>query len=110
MARVEGGEKPSSYHFKVNISVEIKNVGKYEGDEVVQLYIRDVISSIARPVKELKGFKRINLKPGEKKTIDFVLSTEELSLLNNNMKPVVEPGSFQIMIENLTGEFEVRDR
>jgi beta-glucosidase len=82
----------------VNISVTIKNTGKVEGTEVAQLYIRDVISSVTTPVKSLKGFGRIKLKPGESGKVQFKLSTDELKLWNRQMKQVVEPGEFKVMV------------
>jgi beta-glucosidase len=81
-----------------NISVKIKNTGKVEGTEVVQLYIRDEISSVTTPVKSLKGFNRITLKPDESGTVSFELGPEQLSLWNREMKRVVEPGEFKIMV------------
>jgi beta-glucosidase len=80
------------------VSLTIKNSGKRDGDEVVQLYIRDVLSSVARPVMELKGFQRIYLKTGESKGVSFIISPEMLSMLDINMKEVVEPGDFRIMV------------
>ena len=80
------------------VSCIIKNAGKMEGDEVVQLYIRDEIASVARPVMELKGFQRIRLLPGESKKILFLITPEMLSMLNEKMQRVVEPGDFRIMI------------
>ncbi len=82
----------------IKVSVDVKNTGKVSGDEVVQLYIRDDISSVIRPVKELKGFKRIPLKAGEIKTVTFEISSEELQFYNEEMKRVVEPGKFIIMV------------
>jgi len=84
----------------VKVFVDVKNSGSRAGDEVVQLYIRDVFSSVTRPVKELKGFKRINLKPGETKTVEFVLTPEHLAFTNINKEFVVEPGDFEIMVGN----------
>ncbi len=81
----------------VNVSVEVTNTGKVEGDEIVQMYIRDVVSSVTRPVRELKGFRRITLKPGEKKRVGFKIGFEELAFHNIDMKYVVEPGRFEIM-------------
>ena len=72
--------------------------GQRGGDEVVQLYIRDEVSSITRPVKELRGFRRITLDPGKTQTVEFTLGPEELSFLNRDMRRVVEPGTFKIMI------------
>jgi beta-glucosidase len=80
------------------VSCTIKNTGTRDGDEVVQLYIRDMLSSVARPVMELKGFQRIHLKAGESKTVSFSITTQLLSILDVNMKEVVEPGEFRVMI------------
>lgn len=80
------------------ISVRVKNTGDVEGDEVVQLYIRDMISSVTTPVKSLKGFKRIQLKPQESQVVTFEINDEHLSLWDKKMNRVVEPGSFKIMI------------
>lgn len=80
------------------VSFTLKNTGARDGDEVVQLYIRDMHSSVARPVMELKGFRRIHLKAGQMKTISFSITSEMLSMLDVNMKEVVEPGAFRIMI------------
>jgi len=78
--------------------VNVTNTGKVRGDEVVQLYIRDEVSSVTRPIKELRGFRRISLNPGETKTVEFSLGFEELSFLNRDMHRVVEPGTFKIMV------------
>jgi beta-glucosidase len=80
------------------VSVEVKNTGKREGSEIVQLYIRDDYSSVTRPVKELKGFKRIYLKPGENKTITFKITPQMLASYNLDMNYVVESGVFTIML------------
>jgi len=77
--------------------VDIKNTGSLRGEEVAQLYIRDEVSSVTRPVKELRGFRRISLEPGETKTLEFTLGPEELSFLNRDMHRVVEAGAFKIM-------------
>lgn len=82
----------------VTANVEVKNTGSRKGAEVVQLYIRDEYSSAARPVKELKGFKKIWLEPGESQTVTFMISPESLSFFDANMKWVVEPGNFTIMV------------
>jgi len=78
--------------------VDVKNAGALRGDEVVQLYIRDEVSSVTRPVKELRGFRRLSLEPGETKTVEFILGPDELSFLNRDMHRVVEPGTFKIMV------------
>ena len=82
----------------VTISVEVRNTGKVAGDEVVQLYLHDVVSSVTRPVKELKGFRRVTLAPGESTTVQFTLDPEAFALWNEQMKRVVEPGAFEIMV------------
>ena len=81
----------------VKVSVAVRNTGKVAGDEVVQLYIHQVVASVTRPVKELKGFRRVTLAPGESKTVDFTLDWNAFSLWNEQMKHVVEPGAFEIM-------------
>ena len=75
---------------------------------MVQLYIRDVVASVTRPVKELKGFKRITLKPGEKRTVSFTIDSDYLSFLNREMKRVVEPGKFQIMIGSSSEDIRLK--
>ncbi|HTR80180.1 MAG TPA: glycoside hydrolase family 3 N-terminal domain-containing protein [Bacteroidota bacterium] len=82
------------------VFVDVKNTSGRAGDEVVQLYIRDVASSVTRPVKELKGFKRINLKPGETQTVAFVVSPDHLSFTNIDKEYLVEAGDFEIMVGN----------
>jgi beta-glucosidase len=80
------------------VSVDVTNTGSREGDEVPQMYIHQKIASVTVPVKELKGFKRITLKPGEKKTVEFAITPETLSMLNTDMHKVVEPGEFEVMV------------
>ena len=84
----------------VNLTVDIKNVGSYAGDEVVQLYIRDKVSSVTRPVKELKDFKRVNLDPGQKKKVKFTITPDKLAFYNIDMDYIVEPGEFTLMVGN----------
>jgi len=84
------------------------NTGRREGEEIVQLYIRDRISSVTRPVKELKGFKKVNLEPGETKTVEFQLSTDDLKYYNRDMEYVVEPGEFEIMIGASSEDIKLR--
>ena len=83
---------------KVTVSVEVENTGRRAGDEVVQLYIRDPVASMTRPVKELKGFQRVSLQPGEKRRVEFVLGPEHLGFWNREMRYVVEPGEFRVMV------------
>jgi beta-glucosidase len=85
---------------KTSVSVDVRNTGAREGDEVVQLYIRDKVSSVTRPVKELKGFQRVTLKPGESRTVTFTVGPEALQMWNDQMHRVVEPGDFEIMTGN----------
>jgi beta-glucosidase len=92
----------------IDISISIKNTGKIEGTEVVQLYLRDVIASVTTPVKSLKGFKRITLKPGESGIVQFKIDNHELMLWNREMKQVVEPGEFKIMIGSSSQDIRAR--
>ncbi len=89
--QISGGDTAIAYF-------NVKNVGAVEGDEVVQLYIRDELASVTRPITELKGFQRIHLRPGESKALRFVISPEMLSMLDKDLKSVIEPGDFRIMI------------
>ncbi|SMC82371.1 beta-glucosidase BglX [Pedobacter nyackensis] len=82
----------------ITASIEVKNTGAFEGKEVVQLYIRDLVGSSTRPVKELKGFEKISLKPGESKTVNFKITEEDLKFYNTDLKFVAEPGDFKIYI------------
>ncbi len=82
------------------VLVDVTNAGKVVGDEVVQMYIRDKVSSVTRPVKELKGFQRITLEPGQTKTVSLEIAPEHLAFYDIHMKYVVEPGEFDIMIGN----------
>ncbi len=81
----------------VNVAVEVTNTGSREGDEIVQMYVHDVVSSVTRPVKELKGFTRVSLKPGEKKIVTFEITPEKLAYHGVDMKFAVEPGEFEIL-------------
>jgi len=83
---------------KTTASVTVTNTGKRASDEVVQLYVHDLVSSVTRPVQELKGFRRIHLASGESKKVDFPIGFDELSFYDARMKRVVEPGRFEIMI------------
>lgn len=94
------------------VSVQIKNVGNRNGEEIVQLYIGDEAASITRPVKELKGFRKIFLKPGETKAVSFEITAGQLGFMNSNNEFVVEPGNFVVFVgpdstEGLKGQFEV---
>lgn len=91
---------------EAKVSVTVTNTGKRAGDEIVQLYIRDLVSSVTRPIQELKDFKRISLKPGESKSVEFVIMPDKLSFLDLNMKNVVEPGWFDIMVGTSSAKYE----
>jgi beta-glucosidase len=98
---------------EVAVSVDVKNSGAREGDEVVQLYTRDLVSSVTTYEKNLRGFERIRLLPGETKTVNFVLRPDDLALWDRSMRFVVEPGKFRVMIGSssedirLHAEFEI---
>lgn len=82
----------------LKISVLIKNTGKFAGEEIVQLYIRDLVGSVTRPVKELKGFKKIFLQPGESQHVEFLIAEEDLKFYDINMNWVAEPGDFEVFV------------
>jgi len=101
---------------RLTVSVEVTNTGRRTGDEVVQLYIRDVAASVTRPIKELKGFERITLRPGEKRRVEFTLTPQHLGFYNREMRFAVEPGEFKVFVgnssddERLQTSFEVAGR
>ena len=82
----------------LEVQVTVQNTGAYDGEEVAQLYIRDLVGSISRPVKELKGFQKVMLKKGESKTLTFRLAPEALKFYNNDLKFAAEPGDFQVFV------------
>ena len=83
---------------KINITVDVTNTGNYDGKEVIQLYIRDVVGSVTRPVKELKGFKKAFIKKGETQTVSFDISVEDLKFYNYDLDFVAEPGDFEVFV------------
>ncbi len=83
---------------KVKVRITVTNSGKVDGDEVVELYLTDEKASTPRPIRQLEGFKRINLKPGESKNVEFVLEARQFSIINNKEKRVIEPGYFTISV------------
>lgn len=91
------------------VKCTVTNTGKRAGDEVAQLYIHDMLASVARPVLELKGFQRIQLKAGESKQVSFQITPEMLQMLNNKMQTVVEPGDFRIMIGSSSRELWLKE-
>ena len=99
----------------LHASVTVTNTGSREGAEVVQLYVHDEVASVTRPVRALAGFRRVSLKPGEARTLDFQLTAKELGLYNRDMKFVVEPGTFRVFVGGssvggLEAEFDVTAR
>ncbi len=97
---------------KVTVSVDVTNTGSIPGEEIVQLYISDVAASRVRPVKELKGFKKILIRPGQCESVNLELNVSELGFYDENMDYVVEPGLFKVFVgpnskEGLEGEFNV---
>jgi beta-glucosidase len=97
---------------EVRVSATITNTGRRAGAETVQLYLRDLVGSTTRPVKELRGFQRVELAAGEKKTVTFTLRPADLAVLDHAFRPVVEPGAFRVWVgpssaEGLEGGFEV---
>lgn len=90
--------KTMSPHGQITVTIPVTNTGNRDGIEVVQLYIRDVVGSIARPVKELKGFQRLSLKAGETATATFTIDASKLKFYNYDLKEVVEPGEFDVMV------------
>ena len=95
---------------RVEVNVDVRNIGTRTGDEVVQLYLHDPVATVVRPLKELKGFKRIMLAPGEKKTVSFALSSRELSFLNAAMQLVTEPGEIEVMVGSSSEDIRVRSK
>ena len=100
------------YKKVVTVTVDVQNTGTRSGDDVVQLYTRDMVSSVTTYEKNLRGFERVALRPGEKKTVTFTLTPADLSLWDRSMHFVEEPGVFGVMVGSssddirLTGEFE----
>jgi len=97
--RVRRGEK-------LTISADIENVGKYEAEDIVQLYTRQLAASLTRPVRELKSFRRVHLKAGEKQSVQFVLSTDDLAFYSPGGQLTTEPGAFQLWVapDSASGE------
>ena len=97
----------------MTVSLDVQNTGTREGDEVVQLYTRDVVSSVTTYEKNLRGFERVRLQPGETRTLTFTLKPADLALWDRSMRFVVEPGAFKVMLGSssedirLTGEFNI---
>ena len=97
---IESGES-------ARVAIIIKNVGPVDGCDVVQLYLKDMYASVTRPLKSLKAFDRIFLKAGEEKEVSFILGSCELSILDENLEPVVEPREIEIQIGNLSKKVQI---
>jgi hypothetical protein len=98
---------------RTEVRVRVANTGTRAGDEVVQLYVRDQVSSVTRPVKELRGFERVSLRPGESRQVTFMRGPDELSMIDRRMQRVVEPSRFDVMVgtssnTTLTATLDVR--
>lgn len=94
---------------QIEVAVTITNTGKYDGEEIVQLYLRDKVGSIVRPMKELKDFQKINLKAGESRTIKFIINKEKLSFFNQQLQWVAEPGDFELMVGASSKDIRLKD-
>lgn len=100
---IEKGDKRG----KTSIGLRVRNVGDVKGDEVVQLYLHDRVSSVARPVQELKGFRRLTLEPKEEVLVHFDVSSADLVFLGQDMRPVFEPGEFDVMLGRSSGDIRL---
>lgn len=92
----------------IEVSVEVTNSGKIAGSESVLLYVRDVVGSVSRPLRQLRGFEKVTLQPGETKTVSFVLKNEDLSFIGRENKRITEPGEFMIFIDKLSQSFTLK--
>jgi beta-glucosidase len=100
-------------HGTLVVSAVVENTGARAGAEVVQLYVRDLVGSVTRPVKQLRGFQRITLEPGEARTVRFEVPVQELGFWGTGMRYTVEPGAFKVWVgpdstSGLEGDFDVR--
>jgi len=93
----------------LGVSVDVTNTGKVESSEVVQLYLCDLYGSVSRPNKQLKGYEKVLMKPGETKTINFKINKDHLSFIGRDNKRIVEPGEFEVMINNLKDKFVLKE-
>ena len=93
----------------MSVSVKVKNTGEISGDEVIQLYISDKYSSITRPVKELKAYRRVSLKPGESKEIVFELNKSAFAYYDSEMNYIVEAGDFDILVGNSSRDEDLKN-
>jgi beta-glucosidase len=98
---------------EIEVSVDVSNTGNFDGEEVVQLYVQDLVASVTRPVKELKGFKKVAIKKGETQKIVFKLTANDLAFYNSNLNFAAEPGEFVVFVggnsdASLSGKFELK--
>jgi len=94
---------------EIKVSVDITNTGSRKGDEVVQLYIKDKLSSVIVYDTQLRGFERVNLEPGQTKTVNFTILPQHLELLDRNMNLVVEPGQFEVLLGSSSEDIRLKD-
>ncbi len=90
---------------KLTLDVSVTNTGRRAGDEVVQVYLRDLVASITPPDKRLRRFARIRLEPGQSRTLTFELERDDLSFIGHDNRPIVEPGDFEVLVGGLTEKF-----
>jgi beta-glucosidase len=102
-------KKKLSENEKIEISLNVTNTGKYSGEEVAQLYLRDKVASLVRPVKELKDFQKIKLNAGETKTIKFIIDKDKLSFYNQQLQWIAEAGEFDFMIGSSSADIRLKD-
>jgi beta-glucosidase len=93
----------------ITVSFDLQNTGKYAGEEVAQLYLRDMVSQPVRPIKELKGFQKVMLQPGETKTITFTIDKEKLAFYNDQLQRITQPGDFGLMIGSASDDIRLQD-
>jgi beta-glucosidase len=94
----------------LKVKFTITNSGKLAGEEVIQLYLKDLVASLVRPVKELRDFKKIMLRPGETKTMEFIIDKEKLSFFDKDLKWIAEPGEFEVMIGSSSADIRLKER
>lgn len=94
----------------ITVTVEVTNTGTRKGDEVVQLYMKDLVSSVTTYTTQLRGFERVNLEPGETKKVTFTLHPDDLALLDKNMNWTVEPGEFEILIGTSSEDIKFKQK
>jgi len=92
---------------KVTLSFDLANTGKVEGTEIVQLYLRDMVASVVRPLKELKGFQKVHLKPGEQRRVSFTIDRDMLSFFDSQLKWDAEPGDFRLMVGSASDDIRL---